>query len=425
MQGLWLKLLLVGLCLFAAPVAAQTPLDYVRAGDYDGARAVLARDVKGQPDAPLHLAFLEAVILEQKGDIAGAIRLYRQILALAPNFAPARRNLSIALARVGKRQAAINEAERLSASTDNARLRAEMQQRLAALRAQKSGGVTLRFALQPSSNANRATGETTVTIDGVPFELNPASRQTSAMGVNLGATLWHRWTLAEDWLAVGQLSYDLWQYDKSIVPAQSQVNARLDVSRSFERLVVNFGPRLQRMWLDGKPYRDQTGIGAVASYPLSDRSSVGLGLTYRRQLYPNAGYLTGHFSEITPSLTYLLGRGWAVSGGLSVTRETTRRDYLDHRDLAPHFTLSHRTRAGQRVRFDISYREKRYGGIYPGTGTKRRDDVLTAGVVFSDPRLHFGKLVPEFSLTRVINKSNIAIQRYDSTDFGLSFVKRF
>lgn len=51
--------------------------------------------------------FRHALALQQKGDLAGAVRIYRQILAIRPDVPPAHANLGAALAAQGRYQEAI------------------------------------------------------------------------------------------------------------------------------------------------------------------------------------------------------------------------------------------------------------------------------------------------------------------------------
>lgn len=423
------NILLAGLFALAAglavPAQAQTPLDFVRAGDYAGARALLKREVQGRPDAPLHLAFLEGVILEHEGRPKEAASLYRQILKIAPGFAPARKALAIVLANMGNQRAALYQAERLSATTTDARLRADLQQDIAAMGGAKRGGIALRFALLPSTNANHATSEQTVVIGGIPFVLTPASRQASGVGLTYGATAWHTWLLSESWLATGQLSFDHWAYDNKLIPRQSLATGRIDLNGTFGRAAVSFGPRIDRAWQDGARYRDRTGFGASASYGLTHRSNLELDLSYYRQVYPGQGYLDGHLITVTPGYSLRIAKGWTFGFGLPLVRETTRRDYLDHKDAGFQLSVGQATRYGLKSRLDLGYSVNHYGGIYPGMGVARRDKVVTVSFVISDERFQLGGMVPQFSVTRTIDMSNISIQSYQSTDFGISLVRQF
>lgn len=408
------------LCLGVSPALAQTPLDYVRAGNYAAARALLAKEVKGRPDAPLHRVFLEGVILEQKGDLRAAASVFRQLLKIAPRFEPARLALAAVLSRMGNQRAALYQAEQLAATTPDARLRATLQKNIAAMGGGRRGGVALRFGLLPSSNANHATSQKTVLIGGVPFVLTPASREASGVGLTFGATAWHRWLLSEAWLATGQLSYDHWAYNRSVIPSQSLITARLDFNGAFRRTAVSFGPRFDSTLQDGSPYRNRVGLGASLSYSVTRKGTLGLSGDYYRQFYPTQAYLSGHRASLTPSYTQHFNKAWSLGFGLPLVWESTQRNYLDHRDTGVEVTLSHDSRAGLHLRLDLSYSTNRYGGIYPGMGRVRRDDVIIAGVTVSDDRIHLGKLVPEFSITRTVNASNISIQSYQSTDFGIS-----
>lgn len=417
--------LLALLCLHAPQASAQTPLDFVRKGDYAAARSELARKVKGRRDAPLHAALLEALILEHKGDLSAAVSLLRQILAIAPRFEPARHVLAAALARMGDQRAALFQAERLAATTTDARLRAQLHQEISAMGGGKRSGLELRFSLLPSSNANHATASQSVTLGGTPFILDPSSRRIPGIGASFGVTAWQSWLLSEDWAAIGSLSVDRSVYNRAALPRQTSLGARLEINGRIGRAALSFGPRAGRVWQDATRYFDRLGLRVAASFSLSRRAALGLDASYDRQWYPSESYRSGDLLALTPSLTYRPSQSWIFAVGLPLAREQTRRDFLDHRDLGLQFTVAHARRGGLHLRLNLGLGRARYRGTYPGMGIARNDRTVTAGLVVSDDRLHIGKLVPEFSFTRTIVMSNVGIQSYQSNDFGLAFVRRF
>ena len=106
---------------------AQTPRDYVLQGDDGAARTALAELVGGTAQAALHFAFLDGLILVRDGQVDQAIAIFREILNVEPNFEPARRELTVLLARTGRIEGAIFHAERLVGTTLDERLRNDLQ----------------------------------------------------------------------------------------------------------------------------------------------------------------------------------------------------------------------------------------------------------------------------------------------------------
>lgn len=180
---------LVALCLLAAnPAWSLQPLEYVAAGDYDAARAELMSRVGTGKRAAFDVAYLESIIATHKGDTAKAERILREILSLAPDFAPASHDLSIILARRGERDAAMFHAERFVSNTTDDTERERVQRAILQDGGGKKGGFAPRFSIVPSSNANRGTRESIVLVGGVPFVLNEASRAQNAVGLSFGVT---------------------------------------------------------------------------------------------------------------------------------------------------------------------------------------------------------------------------------------------
>ncbi|MCP3878602.1 MAG: tetratricopeptide repeat protein, partial [Sulfitobacter sp.] len=161
-------------CQSPGQAQAATPQDYLEQGNYDAARASLAQLVKGDPNGPLHQAYLEGQILMRQNQPAAAVDLFRDLVRIAPDYEPARRELTLLLAYRGDVTAARYHAERLVAETADEQLRAGLQTFILNNTSRKPGGFALRFALLPSSNQTRGSAEQEILIGGVPFTLNPA-----------------------------------------------------------------------------------------------------------------------------------------------------------------------------------------------------------------------------------------------------------
>ena len=221
-----LKILLLAattaLGLLAGAAYAQSHLDYLKAGNYPAARAALARLVGDAPDATLHFAFLEALILQREGNAEAAIASYRRILAKEPRFEPARRELTPLLARTGQAQGALYHAETLLATTQDRQLRAALEGFIASQ--SPVSPAEFQRAL-PSCHHPTPTAERrqTVVIGGLPFTPDPASQAQRATGVSLGVTAWNRWMLSDRWTATLAGSVDIRRYDNDAVLTKRQL----------------------------------------------------------------------------------------------------------------------------------------------------------------------------------------------------------
>ncbi len=418
--------LAAGLLIAASlTAAAQTPAEFLAQGNHAAARASLHRMVGGSPDAALHFAFLEAMILQQQGQTEKAVRLFRDILAAEPGFEPARRELALTLARGGQMQGALFHAERLVATTPDARLRADLQAFITANRAGRPRGVTTRFAIEPSSNANRGTEAQSVTLGGLDFLIDEPSRAKRAVALAVGATAWNRWTLSDRWDLTLSGSADARIFDSAVIEDDLIALVRLDFGRNGPRGRLTFGPLAEQRWRGGDVYRTRLGFGiSGVLQPRADRQVYGV-VTLWDQRHPGRDYLDGTLASGSFGMTQFLSPSLKLAVSLPVLRERTGRAHLDHDDIGLSVGFEKQWPGGLITGLSASHTTARYKGDYPALGTPRHDDISGARLTVRSAKLSVGNFTPEVSYSYTRSRSNVAFHDYESHDFGLSLTQRF
>ncbi|MFN4157888.1 MAG: surface lipoprotein assembly modifier [Gemmobacter sp.] len=425
MLGTLLRTVGLVLALGAPAQAALTPIDHLMADNYPAARAALAAEVGHRPDAALHFAFLEGLVLVRQGQHEKAADLFRQILDVAPGFEPARRELTVLLARTGNTTSALYHAESLLATTQDPALRAELQGYIATQSRGKPRGVTTRFAIVPSSNANGGATTDTVIIAGLPFTLDPESRATSAIGVTLGATAWNRWQLSERTDGTLSGSIDILRYNHPSVSDETTAALRFDLGITRNRGRLQFGPVADMTWKNDRPYRKRLGITVSGQYLLRPDLQVGGGLTLWRQRHPDLDFLDGSLVKGELTASYIARPDLRLAVSLPFEVEKTNRSHLDHRDLGLAVSLEKSWSGGLSTGFSLGQSRNRYNGIYPGFAVPRRDRVTTVGLTLRHNDIRLGSFVPELSLRLTRSRSNIPFHDYSRRDVGLSLTQRF
>ena len=416
----------LGLVLaLAGPAPGQSHVDLLAAGDYPAARKALAAQVAGRPDAALHMAFLDGLILTRQGRLAEATAIYRQILKAEPRFEPARRELTAILAATGQTEGAVFHAERLLSTTQDQRLRAELTGLIAAQSAGKPRGITTRFSLLPSTNANGGTEADTVIVGGLPFTPDPQSRAQSAVGVNIGATAWNRWQLGERSDATLSAGFDHRHYNNAAVPSQTDAFARLDFGWTGARHRLSFGPVAEITWKGGDRYRDRLGVAVVGQYQISPRLRFGGSLGLYRQRHPVDRFLDGTLATGSVSLQRIMAPDLSLFLSVPFTIETTRAPHQTHRDLGLTVGVEKAWAGGLITGFSLGQSVNRYKGDYPAFGEPRRDRVTTARLALRHSDFRIGPFVPELTLTWTRSASNIPFHDYTRRDVGLFLSQRF
>ncbi|MWD29983.1 DUF560 domain-containing protein [Aquicoccus sp. SCR17] len=405
--------------------AQPSPVRLIAEGRYDEARRVLAEQVAGRPDEALHLAFFQALVLIREGDTARATALLRDILSMAPDFEPARRELAVLLARTGQTGGALYHAETLLATTQDPRLRAELESYIATRRSGRPRGVSLRFALRPSSNANNGTEAETVMIGGQPFTPVPGARAVSALGVSLGATAWNRWQLSESRDLTLSASLDATRYDNDLVNDETFARLRLAYGISRPRYRLSLAPVVERSWKNDAGYRWRYGLSASAQYRLAPDLQAGLGANVYRQRHDDLAYLDGTLVSGALTVKKIQAADLAFTLGVPFEIERTERAHLDHTLLGLRLGVEKSWQNGLTTGLVLGYSVDRYKGDYPLFGEPRRDRIATASLSLRHRALRIGPFIPELTLIYTRSRSNVDFFDYTRRDLGLSLTQRF
>ncbi len=413
-------------CAAAQDGDGRSPIPhYLETGDYNAARAVLLQRVAGHPEAALFAAHLEALIMLRQGRVKDATDLLRQILGVAPEFEPARRELTVLLARTGQIESALYHAGKLLDQTDSLRIQNELGAFIRAFDSDDRQGVSTRFAILPSSNANRGTDQETILIGGGPFTIDPASRAHGGVGVGAGVTAWKSWRLSEFWTASAHGSLDVEYHESGQVADEQSLSPGISFTRSEARTRLSLEPALEFRAKDWKLERRRAGMNVGTRHALSPRTSLEGRLSVFRQDHKRETFRDGTIVFGSAGLEYRLSEATTLSVGAPFTMERTERAHLDHNDLGANIGVGRRWSGGLHTGLTLGYRDNKYRGAFPGTAISRRDHLKSIGVSLRHQGFRIGNSTPEFSITYTDSSSNAGFYEYVSVDTALGFGIRF
>lgn len=140
------------------------------------------------PQARMRRDFALATAHMQAGDTAAAVPLFDRLVSAAPQDTRFRLELARALIRAGDRdRARFHLMQARGSATLSAAERAALDRILAQIEGGKGYEAWARLAIVPESNPGQRTGADTVTIGGLEWTLNPASKAAPGTGLHLAA----------------------------------------------------------------------------------------------------------------------------------------------------------------------------------------------------------------------------------------------
>lgn len=409
--------------LSAGLAQADTLEKALQRGDATAARAALEVEVAGKPDADVHRAHLEGLLAMRRGDLRAAETIFRAILARFPGFEPSRVQLVIVLDKLGD-PVARQEARRLAETTSDAGLRARLARKAGAQGRSDKSGVQVRFGLLPSSNVTGGPNTDTILIGGLPFRLDPGSRQAGGTGISLGLVAWQSWDLSPDWRLTLSGSVDRRVYDIDAKADETEVGARLAFAHKASWGGLSFGPRAAVLYQSGAQVRQQAGLGVETAVLTGKTTRLSFSAEVLRQRFPQAAFRDGTLSRAQIGLRWAASRDTSFHLHLPIERETAEVDHLSHLELGVEFGVKLR-RGPMGIGLAVATSRDRYDGVYPGFDVARKDQVSSLELTLSHDKLNWQGMVPELSITRTRQDSNIPLHDSWTTDVGLTLVKRF
>jgi outer membrane protein len=389
-------------------------------GNAPGAAGVLealTRDV--HPELRAEARFRLAALREKTGDLEGAVRALRELLAEQPNANPARLELARMLAEMGKSA----EARKEITFAERTGLPPEVEQSVrrfaSAIPSTKRRGLSLEISGGPDSNINRSTSAQYVDTIIAPFELDPDARRQSGIGFALGGQTFTRNTVGGiDLLTRGGGHADLFTKRRF-----DDVQVTFDSGPQWNAKFGQLRPALlyERRWYGGHPY--STGFGASIDWlrQLGAGTQVELtGSRVRQNIRPNPGQDAWRTSVGADVAHQLAPDSTArVSFRFAALDARVRPESL--RQIGAEILLAKRY-PGVTAYVDFGYTQTR--GLEPLFlfGKTRHDwrIDLTAGVILD--KVELAGFSPLIRVTHSDSQANIALYDYHRTrlDVGVS-----
>ncbi|KQZ78204.1 hypothetical protein ASD64_12720 [Mesorhizobium sp. Root157] len=416
----------------AAPVAslgkeAAQATVLVARGDFAAAREKLRAAVAGRPDAALHLAQLEGLILRRQGLNREAVQVFRFILSREPNFTPARIELSRTLAEIGDADAAIHQLQIIELGSDDPEIRRQARAYSGDVRSQRPYGFSGYISILPSTNVNKGSGKETFTLGGMEFVIDDESREASGVGVGVGGQAYRAFTIDALTRLTWTGAVDLKKYSGGDDYDEIAFSTNLSLARRFGRIQLEAGPTMDYRLMAWTPYALRYGLTVGGTIDVAPHTRLYAGGTGLVQDFQAVSYRDGWiflgYAGVRHSFSPALAL--SVTGKYTVERTKDRTD-LDHDDMELTAQIDREWRGGLVTGLALAAGEHQYRDEFaPGSGIAREDSFWSAGLTILNRNWSFSGFSPRLSYEYTRQKSNISFYDYDSHDVNLSLTKLF
>ena len=389
-------------------------------GDVAGAAGVLealTHDI--HPELRAEARFRLAALREKTGDLEGAARALRELLAEQPSANPARLELARILAKMGKSE----EARKEVAIAERSGLPPEVQQSVrrfaSAIPTSKRRSLSLEMSGGPDSNINRSTSAQYIDTIIAPFELDPDARRQSGIGFALGGQAFTRNGIG----GVDLLSRAGAHADLFTKPRFNDIQLTADSGPEWSGKFGRIRPAAlyERRWYGGHPY--STGFGASVDWLKQVGANTQLELNasrVRQNIQPNRNQ-DGWRTALSADIAQQLAPDSTARLSLRFAALDARVKPESLRQFGAELLLAKRLPTVTAY-VDFSYNRTR--GLAPLFlfGKTRHDwrIDLSGGIIFD--KVQLAGFSPLIRVTHSDSQANIALYDYHRTrlDFGIS-----
>ncbi len=388
------------------------------------------------PHAANRTLYIQGLILNDQGDLTGAVDKYRAALANDPSLTLVRTELAQTLVKLGENDSAKHHLQLLEADAPDPRTAANIRSFIDRIDASHPVTFSGFVSIAPSTNVNSGSSHDTVYSANPIFKDAPNlditdSKKQSGVGVAAGLSGGYSKRLGNHWEAVltGDVSGQIYNnriYNSAATEQSVEMRYHLEngylgfggiASQSFNpnanNLMIDgltyhsFGPRLSFVHYLGQ--HDRLSGSVVYEWRDFSGSSFNDGKDYRGELNwshsvnssLNVSIKTGYEKLTTPTAFNSFGSGFV---GLDIYKELSM---------------------GVTVDANIQGRYSRFDDQNPIAGMTRQDERLIGAVTVTKRDFNIYGFAPALSYSYTRNFSNIALWDFDAHNVDFRLTKDF
>lgn len=402
----------------------------VQANRFDEARALL-RALALAPGFALQTRFLTGFMAQQQGDLAGAARAYKAILADDPSQTRVRLELGRTMIAMGQSAAADRQLRLAQQSReldpDLARL---VRGARDVIRSGRAFRADLSLGIAPDSNINNATSARTVDVNlagyRLPVTLNPDARAKSGTGVTAIGSLGTRLPIGGDLFFIGNadaniLNYDGTRFDDYLL----QVAAGLDMQLS-DATSVSLQPIAAQRWYGGRVASRQIGARGGVQIALDATRRLGVQVDLRRTDTSFDRAFEGFQGGLYTSYETGLGRSFVASAQAFVRRDALNAAAYSNVELGLGGNVAGELPHGINIGFGGTASHAWFDAAMPIFSEKPRDDWrITSQVSLGYRKVRVFGFSPQITWQATAIRSSLDIYRTTRSRFSFSLARYF
>lgn len=391
-----------------------------------GAALDLLMDYRAQsPEDEARRLWAIAIALSRDRRPRAALPYLERLVSLAPGVVNYRLELAATLAAVGEDDRARHHFTLARGGDLSSATEAAVARQMDSLDRRKSWEGFFRFALTPESNAAKRTAAEVILINGLPFVLDPSSREEPANGISLGfgATLLPQ--LGRDLKGKAGLQLDAKLYDGR---ASDDVTLRADLGLlhfgDSERRISG-GVSARHRWIDDGAYSATYGAHLAYSRRIGPATSLGLQLDQEWTDYDQPGTVGTQHSILSLTVAHAISPKLQLKLAASLDHASSRNSLESGMTAGLTLGGQYAFDGGLLLGLEAMVSESRRDGISTLFGARREDTRQMLTLKLTNRNWVVRGFAPVLELGLDRQRSTIPIYAYDNARAAIGFTRNF
>ncbi len=393
-------------------------------GAFEQAHDFLARVRKGDAGASLEARFLDGVLHRVQGRYDEAIAVFRALLTNHPELARVRLELAYALYQKQEDESARHHFELVLGAAPDAHLDRTVRGFLEAMDRRRGWHFATYASLGPSTNINQGTDTRTINVNGLIFNVDPASRKQSGIGLFGGAVGGGNIALSDrlDLVAAGGLharDYRGEIMDTALITGEFGPRYRFGFGE------VSLLGTLGHRWVAGDAFGWTHGGKLLARMRLEQAVTFAPAAACQHKQHEIAIWNNGWNCNFSGALDFSVDTRTFFRVLAGAEKEHTARPHLNFVEGSIGVGVHRELTFGVSLYAQAVFAMRDFEGIYPTTTVARHDERVETSLHVTKRDLQIFQMAPSLQYTFTTNASNIAHHSFNGHGVNLTMTRKY